>query len=213
MSTDNARLSVDLGVYLVTDPDARIGVVETVEAAVRGGVTAVQLRDKALSDADFIALGLRLHAILRPRRVPLIVNDRAHLVADIGADGLHVGQSDLDVAAARAAIGRQVVLGLSIETAGQLQAVDWNAVDYLGIGPVRATATKPDHAAPIGIDGFADICRAAPCPSVAIGGLTVADAPAVKAAGGAGLAVVSAICQAGDPVAATRALATAWRTA
>ena len=173
----------------------------------------MQLRDKSLSDAAFVALGRRLRAVLRPRRIPLIVNDRAHLVADIGADGLHIGQSDLDVPAARAAIGPDVLLGLSIEGPDQLRAVDWSAVDYLGIGPVRATATKPDHADPIGIDEFAEICRAAPCPSVAIGGVTVADASAIKAAGGAGLAVVSAICGARDPCAAAQALASAWQNA
>lgn len=201
----------DLGVYLVTDPSARGGVEAMALAAARGGVRVVQLRDKTMADADFVALGRRLTAALAPLGVALIVNDRAHLVREIGAAGAHVGQSDAAVAAARAAIGPDAILGLSVETAAQLAKVDPAAVDYLGVGPIRATATKPDHAPPIGLDGFAAIAAAAPLPAVAIGGVTAADAGAVRGAGGAGLAVVSAITAAENPEAASRALVDAWR--
>lgn len=199
-----------LRVYLVTDPSARIGVVETAVAAARGGATMVQLRDKSLSDDDFVALGRALKRALAPFAAPLIVNDRHHLTRAIGADGAHVGQTDAAPSAVRAGIGREAILGLSIETEAQLQAVDWALIDYVGAGPVRGTPTKPDHAAPVGFDGLARICAAARKPVVAIGGLSIADAAAVRAAGAQGLAVVSAICGADDPEAAARAALTAW---
>lgn len=201
----------DLSVYLITDPSARGGVEEVAVAAARGGARTIQLRDKMMPDVDFVALGRRLRTALAPLGAALIVNDRAHLAAEIGADGVHIGQSDASVAEVRAAIGPDALLGLSIEHAGQLAAVDPAAVDYLGVGPIRATATKPDHAPQIGLDGFAAIAGAAPLPCVAIGGVAAEDATAIRRAGGAGLAVVSAICAADDPEEAARALFDAWR--
>jgi thiamine-phosphate pyrophosphorylase len=173
----------------------------------------VQLRDKHAADGDFVSLGRKLVEVLKPLGVPFIINDRVHLFAAIGADGMHVGQSDLDARAARQAIGPDAILGLSIENIGQLAAVDTTAVDYLGVGPLRATPVKPDHAEPIGHHGFAAICAASTLPCVAIGAITADDAAPVKAAGGAGLAIVSAICAADDPETATRRIVNAWRKA
>ncbi|QIE54646.1 thiamine phosphate synthase [Pikeienuella piscinae] len=205
------RRRLDLSVYFITDPSARRGVEEAAVGAVRGGVRTVQLRDKTMPDADFTALGRRLHAALAPFGAALIVNDRAHLAAEIGADGVHVGQTDAAVADVRAMIGSDAILGLSIENAGQLAAVDPAMVDYLGVGPIRATATKPDHAPQIGLAEFAVIARTARLPCVAIGGVTARDAAPIRSVGGAGLAVVSAICDADNPEQAARALLDAWR--
>ncbi len=204
-----SRQLPDLSVYLVTDPEltAGLGLVETVAAAVRGGVTVVQLRDKEASEAAFIDAGRRLKAVLAGTGVPLIVNDRVAAACEIGADGLHIGQSDGDPAAARAAIGPARLLGLSVESLAQARALDPEIVDYAGVGPVRATATKPDHAAPLGIGGLAAAVAALAVPAVAIGGVTAQDARPVLAAGAQGLAVVSAICGQPDPAAAARALA------
>jgi thiamine-phosphate pyrophosphorylase len=105
-----------------------------------------------------------------------------------------------------------MILGLSIETEVQARRIP-AGVDYIGVGPVRATPTKPDHAAPIGLDGLARIVAAARLPAYAIGGLTLADAVAVRATGAIGMAVVSAVVRATDPEAATRAFVTAWGTA
>lgn len=196
-------------VYFVTPDGASDALVL---AAVRGGATAVQLRDKRASDADLVARTRRLRAHLAPLGVPLIVNDRLAVALAGGADGLHVGQSDGDPARMRAALGPDAILGLSIETEAQLAAVP-AGIDYLGVGPVRATASKPDHAAPLGLAGLARIVRAAPVPSVAIGGVGAADIPDLKAAGCAGIAIVSAIAGAPDPEAAARDLAHAWRHA
>ncbi|TCP40409.1 thiamine phosphate synthase [Rhodovulum marinum] len=199
-----------LSVYFVTPdgaPDA------LVLAAVRGGATMVQLRDKHAPDAAMIARARRLRARLAPLGVPLIVNDRLRVALAAAADGLHIGQSDGDPARIRAALGPRAILGLSIETGAQLAALSPGVVDYIGVGPVRATATKPDHAAPLGLDGLARIVRAAPVPAVAIGGVGAADIPDLKSAGCAGLAVVSAISAAPDPEQAARTLARTWSTA
>ncbi|RAP42690.1 thiamine-phosphate diphosphorylase [Rhodovulum viride] len=199
-----------LAVYFVT-PDGASP--DLVMAAVRGGASMVQLRDKRASDSDLVALARQLKPDLTRRGVPLIVNDRLAVVLASGADGLHVGQSDGDPRALRKALGPGRLLGLSVETLAQLDAIPAGSVDYLGVGPVHATATKPDHAAPLGVDGLGRIVSSTALPCVAIGGLGVADAAGVKAAGANGMAVVSAISAAPDPAAAARALAEAWRSA
>lgn len=196
-------------VYVVTDPDAPLPVVEQARAAARGGAWAVQLRDKTASDADCLALAKVLLAELRPLGVKLIVNDRLEVAVGSDADGLHVGQSDGDPAAARARLGPKKLLGVSVATPAQSAAVP-KCVDYIGVGPVRATASKPDHGQPIGFDGLARIVARAPLPAIAIGGLGPGDADALRQAGAVGLAVVSAVVRAPDPEAATRALVAEW---
>ena len=196
-------------VYVVTDPDAPLPVVEQARAAARGGAWAVQLRDKTASDADCLALAKVLLAELRPLGVKLIVNDRLEVAVGSDADGLHVGQSDGDPAAARARLGPKKLLGVSVGTPAQSAAVP-KGVDYIGVGPVRATASKPDHGRPVGFDGLARIVARAPLPAIAIGGLGPGDADALRQAGAVGLAVVSAVVRAPDPEAATRALVAEW---
>lgn len=199
---------VDLSLYLVTDPDlcARRGLVETVVAAVRGGVSVVQLRDKRASDADLIAQGRALTDALAGSGVPLIINDRIQVAAAIGADGVHIGQGDDSVARARALLGAEAVVGLSIQTPDHASELDPDDVDYVGIGPVFATTTKPDHARPLGFDGLAEVRAATPLPAVAIGGLKAQHVGSVLRAGCDGLALVSAICAAADPEAAAAEL-------
>ena len=201
----------DLSVYLVTDPTfcAARGLVETALAAVRGGATVVQLRDKTASDEELIAQGRALKAALAGSGALLIVNDRVEVAAAIPADGVHVGQSDAASASARRVLGADAIIGLSIQNAEQAALLDRELVDYVGVGPVFATATKSDHAEPLGFDGLARICAASALPAVAIGGLSVAHVDAVFAAGARGLAIVSAICAAPDPESAARAFAEA----
>lgn len=197
-------------VYAITDPDAPLPVVDQARAAARGGAWAVQLRDKTAGAAAFLALAKLLVAELRPSGVKLIVNDRLDAAIQSGADGLHIGRSDGDPAVARQRLGPRKLLGLSVETEAQGAAVP-DCVDYIGVGPVRATATKPDHAPPVGFDGLARITALSPVPAVAIGGLGAGDATALRRAGAMGLAVVSAVTRARDPEAATRALVREWR--
>jgi thiamine-phosphate pyrophosphorylase len=195
---------------LVTDAamTARRGLVDTVRAAVDGGVTVVQLRDKHMPDAEQIALAAALQDVLVPRGIPLVVNDRPAVARAVGAAGLHIGQDDGDPAAARAIIGPDAILGLSVTHAGEVATVDPALVDYVGLGPVFATGTKPDAAPPLGLDGLRAVGASLPVPFVAIGGIDAGNAGAVMATGAAGIAVVSAICAAEDPRAAAAAL---WR--
>lgn len=197
-------------IYVITDPAAPLSVPEQARAAARGGALAVQLRDKTASDADLLELARLLLPEMRAHGVTLFLNDRVEVAVAAGVDGLHIGQGDGDPRAIRARIGPQMCLGLSIETLAQARALP-PGVDYIGAGPVRATATKPDAAAPIGFDGLAAIARAVSVPTIAIGGLGLADVAPLRALGVAGMAVVSAVTRAPDPEAATRALCTAWR--
>ncbi|MCU0908883.1 MAG: thiamine phosphate synthase [Rhodobacteraceae bacterium] len=199
-------------VHVITDPDAPLPVAEQALAAARGGAALVQIRDKRAPDGDIAALVARLLPQVAALGARLIVNDRVEVALATGAHGLHIGQSDGDPAAIRARMPAGIILGLSIETEVQARRIP-AGVDYIGVGPVRATPTKPDHAAPIGLDGLARIVAAARLPTYAIGGLTLADAAAVRATGAIGMAVVSAVVRAKDPEAATRAFVTAWGTA
>jgi thiamine-phosphate pyrophosphorylase len=198
----------DLSLYLVTDPEmtARRGLLATVAAAVDGGVTIVQLRQKNGTARQMVEAGLALKTLLAPRGIPLIVNDRVDVAHAIGADGVHVGQDDLPPAAARAMLGPHAVIGLSIASEGELGTVDTGMIDYVGIGPIFPTGTKLDAAPSLGEAAFAAIRSRLSCPVVAIGGITVANAPRAVAAGADGIAVVSAICAAVDPRAAARSL-------
>ncbi|MDL2192258.1 thiamine phosphate synthase [Cobetia sp. LC6] len=199
-------MSLDLSLYLVTDPAlcAERGLEATVMAAVRGGVSVVQLRDKYASDEEMIAQAIRLKALLDEYEVPLIINDRIEVALASGADGLHIGQSDGDPVEARRRLGEDALIGLSVQTLEQLKAVDVERLDYLGLGPVHATPTKPDHAAPLGIEGLTQLVRSSPLPTVAIGGISLANAGEVMTSGTDGLAVVSALCSAEDPAAAAQ---------
>lgn len=199
----------DLSLYLVLDPAlcAGIGMVATAKAAVAGGATMVQLRDKTGGTQRLVEIGTAIKDALAGTRATLVVNDDADAVVAIGADGLHVGQGDLSAAEARARIGPDRILGLSVETPALAARVDPGAVDYVGAGPVFATVTKPDHHAPVGFAGLAAQVAASPVPAVAIGGLKAAHVAEVLAAGAAGLAVVSAICGQPDPQRAARLIA------
>lgn len=205
----------DLSLYLVLDPDLcrPLGMVETARLAVAGGVTMVQLRDKDASSAQMIATGRALKAALNGTGVPLTVNDDVEAAIAIGADGLHVGQDDMDAQTARRMIGPDMILGLSVETEALAAAVDPAVVDYIGAGPVFATATKPGHKPPVGMDGLARLVAAIPLPAVAIGGLKTSHVEEVLKSGARGLAVVSAICGQPDPQAAARQLSEAIRKA
>ncbi|MGB3828114.1 MAG: thiamine phosphate synthase [Ornithinimicrobium sp.] len=213
-----ARSALDLRLYLITDREqcSELGVVDTVRAALHGGVTAVQLRDPAASDAELVALGRDIAAELRGSNVPLLVDDRVDLVSTIGADGAHVGQGDMPADDARAMLGEQATLGLSVGTldefarAGELAP---GTVDYLGVGPVWGTASKPDHAPPIGLTGLSDIASRSPWPVVAIGGISLARTAAVRRSGAQGIAVISAVCAQQDPTTASRDLLAAWEGA
>jgi thiamine-phosphate pyrophosphorylase len=202
---------LDLSVYLVADPTATRGrdLVQVVAAAVAGGATLVQLRAKDVPTRGMVEAARALVALLHPRGVPLLVNDRVDVALAAGADGAHVGQDDLSAADARRLLGPDALLGVSATTLDEARRADARAADYVGAGPVFPTGSKADAAPPLGLDGLRAVCAATPLPVVAIGGIGVANAAAVIGAGVAGVSVISAICGADDPAGAARALAAA----
>ena len=196
---------------LVTDSTLANGrsLAAVVAAAVKGGVTMVQLREKTASTRAFIEQARVLKRLLAPLRVPLLINDRIDVALAVGADGAHVGQHDMPVALARQLLGPAAIIGLSITELGEVRGEDVKLADYLGVGPVFAQSTKLDATPPLGLDGLAEVRRATSKPIVAIGGVSAANAAAVRSAGADGIAVVSAIMGADDPMAAAAALASA----
>ena len=206
MAIDPAKLTL----YLITDPHlcANIGVEQTVEAAVKGGTTMVQLRDKSASTEDRVALACRLKPICTKFGAVLVINDDVDAAQISDVDGVHVGQGDMGVTQARETVGADKIVGLSVETIAAAKKVSAGIVDYVGISPVYATPTKQDHKPPIGLQGLSKICAASPVSSVAVGGLKLADCHSVMATGVNGMAVVSAICGQDDPYFASLALAT-----
>jgi len=197
-------------VYLVTQESLSAGrsTEAIVDAAIAGGVDAVQLREKGTSARDRYELGRLLRERTAEAGVDLIVNDRADVAAAVDADGVHVGGSDLPVEAARNVVGSDAVVGRSVSTVAAAEAAADAGADYLGVGSVYATSSKdvPDEEAAIGVDRVAAIADAVEVPVVGIGGIDADNAGDVAAAGATGVAVISAITGTGDPETATRTL-------
>jgi thiamine-phosphate pyrophosphorylase len=203
---------LDLRLYLVTDRGLAgpRGVIDTVAAAVAGGVTLVQVRSPGATGRSFVEEARALKALLTPLGVALLVNDRVDVALAVDADGVHVGQSDIDAVTVRAMLGPRKIIGLSVGSPAEWQAAQHHlaAVDYIGAGPVFATTTKTDAGAAIGCDGLASVVTLSPLPVVAIGGIGAGNAAAVMSAGPQGIAVVSAVMAAVDPARAARDLRT-----
>jgi len=197
-----------LRLYLVTDQANLHGrsLLDVVRAAVQGGVSCVQLREKELCTRDFVALARAIKQALDPWAVPLVINDRVDVALACRAHGLHLGQSDMPVELARQMLPPEVFIGLSVENLTDVQRSLSQPVDYLGVSPVFATPTKTDTALPWGLDGLRQVRGLSTLPLVAIGGIHPSNAAQVLQAGADGLAVVSAICAADDPAAAAHEL-------
>lgn len=203
-------MTLDLSLYLVTDTVlcGQRGVAETARAAVAGGATVVQLRDPLATTRGLYELAVELRAAIS---VPLIVNDRLDVALAAGASGVHLGQSDLPVRKARDIAGPDFVVGLSISSVDDMTAANRlppGTVDYLGIGPAFATATKPDAGAALGPDLVAELAGMTELPTVAIGGINAENVG--RLSGVDGICVVSAVCAADDPGAAAANLRKAY---
>ncbi|MFH1982101.1 MAG: thiamine phosphate synthase [Pseudomonadota bacterium] len=196
------------GVYLVTDRPlcGSRELAAVVAAAAGAGVSAVQLREKHATTRQFMETAQMILALLRPRGIPLIINDRIDVALAVGADGVHVGQTDMPAAIARQLMGPGAIIGLSVETWIDVVAAEDLDVTYLGISPVFETPTKTDTGIAWGLAGVARIRAFSRHPLVAIGGLNADNAADVVAAGADSIAVVSAICAAADPAQAVRHL-------
>lgn len=179
-----------------------------VSAAVEGGVTMVQLREKDCSTRDFVQLAIKLKELLSTKNIPLIINDRVDVALASGADGVHLGQSDMPYNTARNLLGKDKIIGLSVENLEQVVEADDLDVDYIGVSPVFATPTKLDTAPAFGLEGLREARKISRHPIVAIGGMNINTAAQVMESGADGIAVVSAIMAAPDPGEAARELLT-----
>lgn len=193
------------GVYLVTDRGLcrNRPLRDIVLQAVQGGVAYVQLREKDISTRLFVEEARAIKKILEPYRVPLIINDRLDVALACGADGVHIGQDDMPYETARKLMGKDAVIGLSVETWEDVEASEKLNVSYIGVSPVFATPTKTDTKEPWGLDGLKKIKAFSRHPLIAIGGINESNARDVVEAGADCLAVVSAICAADNPAGAT----------
>ncbi len=205
----------DLSLYLVTDRALSLGraTVDIVRAALGGGVTCVQLREKHCSTRQFVAEALAVRELLAGTGIPLIINDRLDVALAVGADGVHLGQTDMRIADARRVLGHAMLIGISAECVEDAVRAEAEGADYVGISPVFSTLTKTDTAPALGLDGVALIRSAVSLPLVGIGGVKPGNAAEVIRAGCDGLAVVSAIVSAPDPQCAAAELKTIIRRA
>lgn len=199
---------IDYGVYLVTDRDLSLNrpLTEIVEKAAKGGVSIVQLREKTLSTRDFYLEAKKIKTILDDYKIPLIINDRLDIALAVDADGLHIGQSDIPYHEARKILGKNKIIGLSVETIEQARETLNLDIDYLAVSPVFFTNTKNDIARPLGLDGLREIKQFAKHKIIGIGGINKTNIKDVILAGADGAAVVSAICSAEDSQLATTEL-------
>ena len=202
-------MNMNLGVYVISDRQlcgAR-GIVATMGAAAAGGAGIIQYRDKTADAADQLREIERLCEAIAGR-CPL-----EGILRGLPIAGVHLGQADTSVVAAREELGPDALIGLSANTADQLRVIEAlpdGTLNYLGVGVIRETNTKLDHPPALGFDGFASFARRTPLPCVAIGGIGIRDIARIREAGGAGAAVVSAVCTAPDPEAMTRAMRREW---
>nr|WP_314382492.1 thiamine phosphate synthase [uncultured Cardiobacterium sp.] len=199
----------NLHLYLVLDA-AACGerLLAVAEAALQGGVSVLQLRGHktAWSKRVWYDTALAVKARCVAHQVPFIINDQVDIALAVGADGVHIGQSDLPAAVVRRLIGNERILGLSTHSVAQVQEVDSGIVDYIGMGPVFPTRSKADADPAIGLDGLAAMVAAKRLPGVAIGGINTDNVAAVRAINPDGIAVIGAICGAADALVATQAL-------
>jgi thiamine-phosphate pyrophosphorylase len=207
---------IDLSVYVILDRNFTAGrtLAKIAQAAFRGGATVLQLRDKSSDIQRFYADALALRELTRAAGIPFIINDRVDIGMAVDADGVHVGEDDLPVAATRRLVGPEKIIGASAGSIAAAEAAIAAGADHLGVGPVHeARTTKADAGPPLGMTLVQDVAARGPIPIVGIGGITAANAGAVIAAGAAGVAVISAISLAPDVEEATRHLVDAVRAA
>lgn len=191
--------NINLSLYLVTDKSDDVEkFLNTIEEAIKGGVTVVQIREKTAETLDFYNLALKVKEITSKYDVPLIINDRVDVALAIDADGVHVGQSDMPCDVTRKLIGADKILGVSAATIEEAKKAQNDGADYIGTGAVFPTSTK-DDAPKITKQDLKEIVESIEIPVVAIGGITKDNAPELIDTGIAGLSVVSAIMSSDNP--------------
>jgi len=202
----------DVRLYALLDPEiSGERLPELAQAAIEGGATLIQLRDKRGETRQLLAEARVLKRVLALHSVPLIINDRVDVALAAGADGVHVGQDDMPAEDARRLLGREALIGLSIKTTEEARAAPLDVVDYVGVGGVYATSSKNNPQPPIGAAGLRTLievirARTPGMPVAAIAGIDETNAAEVIAAGADGIAVIAALARAEDPVRAAKRL-------
>ena len=199
---------MNYSLYLVTDSALAMGrpLLDVVCAAIDGGVTCVQVREKDVPSRVYVSQLLSVRPLLRERGIPLFVNDRVDVALAVEADGVHLGQTDLPLSMARGVAAGRLLIGVSCESVQDAVDAERGGADYVSVSPVFATPTKTDTAPALGLDGVRAVRRAVCLPVVAIGGIGATNAADVIRAGADGICVVSAIVSAPDPRAAAASL-------
>jgi thiamine-phosphate pyrophosphorylase len=200
-----ARLYLVCGGSTANGSAAGAALPDLLRAAIAGGVDVVQLREKHLPDDELVAVANAARALCERFGALLIVNDRPLVAREVGADGVHVGQDDMPVEEVRELVGPELLVGLSTHSPDEVDAVDAELLDYIGVGPVHATPTKPGRPA-VGLELVRHAAANAPVPFFAIGGIDAANAPEAIAAGARRLCVLRAIAAAEEPEHAAREL-------
>lgn len=195
-----------LGLYMVTAQTEHRGHIDIAKAAIKGGATVVQLRDKSASTRELYNYASELRKLTEAAGVMLIINDRIDIALAVGADGVHLGQEDISLEVAKRVLGRNYIIGISATNLDEAIEAAKGGADYIGLGPIFPTPSKDDAAPPMGIDGLMSVKTAVDVPIVAIGGLSRDNIEDTVKAGSDGIAVISAITSADDMVKAAQEL-------
>lgn len=193
---------IDWRLCFIADSDAAVGkdILQLIAEAVEGGATIIQLRGKKWSSREFLDMGIKAFRFLRHQRIPLIVNDRVDIALACEADGVHLGQDDMPLPYARETLGKSRIIGISVATPAEAEAAEKGGADYVGAGPVFSTLSKRDIGPLLGLEGLRMIREKVKIPILAIGGISASNVADVISAGADGVAVISAIAAAKNPV-------------
>lgn len=199
--------NLDTRMYFITDSTGycEAEFLNRVESALRGGVTLLQLREKDKSTREYISVAEKVHELTKKYNVPLLIDDRIDVALAMGAEGVHLGQSDMPFGTARRILGDGFIIGATAKTVQQAKEAYEQGADYLGVGAIYPTTTKVKTVL-TSVETLRDICRAVPIPVNAIGGLNKDNISVLKNTGISGICVVSAIMKAIDPQKAAETL-------
>jgi len=204
-------MPVDFNLYLITDrkqPLQGRSLIETVAAALEGGVRAVQLREKDLSAAELYPLARELRELTARHDARLLINDRLDVALAVKADGVHLGGHSLPVVAARKILGPDKLIGVSTHRFEEVTGAQRDGADFVTFGPVYFTPSKAVYGEPVGLGPLREVCSAAPLPVFALGGVTLGCLPELRSSGCRRVALISAILASADPAAAAAAILT-----
>ena len=192
-------------IQFITHENQRFGYVEGAEMALRGGCKWVQLRMKDATDNKFLSIGHKVAELCRSYNATFLLDDRVHLVAELGADGVHLGKNDMPISEARRILGNEKIIGGTANTFADVQHLAAQGADYIGCGPFRYTPTKRNLAPILGLEGYRNILKqmqqaGISLPLIAIGGIVSTDIAALQDIGVSGIAVSGAVLEAADPI-------------